>query len=172
MKKMMIYDLWGILISYSLMFNGYMVLSIILELLILFYNLMFVRKINYWRFLSILLLTSLFSFTLYYLSNINTHKLIIPFLLLVCVNSSIVNEITYKLKVYCLIPTYSILSISFIIFVLIALIIPYSQLLPNYKANLYTYISLIFIPSFISMSICILSKLLNKKEIKTNYVLK
>lgn len=172
MKKMMIYDLWGILISYSLLFNGYNTLGLLVEILVLIYNLMFVRRINYWRFTSILLLTSIFTFIVTYNSSIISNKLIVPFLLLVCVNSSIVNEITYKLKVNYIMPTYMILSISFLIFGIIALIIPYSSLLPNYKANLYTYIALIFIPSFISMSICILTKVLNKKEIKTNYVLK
>lgn len=169
----MIYNLWGILISYSLLFNGYSVLGIVLEVLVLTYNILFVRRINYWRFLSTLLLSGLFSYMLTIYSDIGLNKLIFPFLTLVCVNTSIVNEITYKLKALYIMPTYMILSISFLVFSLIALIIPYSPLLPSYKSNLYAYIGIIFIPSFIQMSICLLSKMLKRKDNKAiTYVLK
>lgn len=160
------------MISYSFFLNEYRILGIFVELLLLIYNLLFVRKINYWRFTLSLLLSVIFCNLLVLNSDLSLNKLIFPFLTLVCINSSIVNEITYKLKTLYIMPTYMILSISFLIFMIIALIIPYSPLLPNYKSNLYTYLGIIFIPSFIQMSICILIKVLNKKVIKTDYVLK
>lgn len=160
------------MISYSFFLNEYRILGIFVELLLLIYNFLFVRKINYWRFTLSLLLSVIFSNLLVLNSDLSLNKLIFPFLTLVCINSSIVNEITYKLKTLYIMPTYMILSISFLIFMLIALIIPYSPLLPNYKSNLYAYLGIIFIPSFIQMSICVLIKVLNKKVIKTDYVLK
>lgn len=172
MRKMMIYNLWCILISYSLVFNGNYYFGILLELLLIIYNLLFVRKINYWRFSFILLLTGLFSLTLAINSDISNNKLIFPFLVLVCINSSIVNEICYKLKALYIMPSYTILSISFLIFTFIAILIPYSPLLPTYKTNLYAYIGVMFVPSFMSMSICLFSKLVKKKEINASYVLK
>lgn len=166
MKKVMIYDIWCILISYSLFFNGYVLLGILLEGLVLMYNLVFVRKINYWRFIFILLLTSVFSFYIVLNSSISNNKLIFPFLILVCINTSIVNEICYKLKANYVLPTYIILATSFLIFTIVAIIIPYSPLLPTYKSNLYAYIAIIFIPSFILMSACLLFKFIKKKEMK------
>lgn len=172
MRKMMIYNLWGIMISYCLLFNDYQIIGILIELLLLIYNVLFVRRINYWRFISTLLLSLAFSYLLAINSDISLNKLIFPFLALVCVNSSIVNEITYKLKALYIMPTYMVLSLSFLIFTLMALIIPYSPLLPSYKSNLYAYIGIIFIPSFIQMSICLLAKTIKRKEIKGTYVLK
>lgn len=171
MKKMMLINLWGILLSFSFLFNGFAVLSILMELLLSIYNFMFIRKINYWRFLLVLITTSLFDYLVVKNSYL-TNKLLIPFLLLVCLNTSIVNEIIFKLKTKCLVPAYFILSISLVIFVLVAIIIPYSPLLPTYKANLYSYIALLFIPMFVLMSACLIYKTINKKSLVNNYVLK
>lgn len=172
MKRVLIYNLWVILLSYNFLFNNKIILGILIETILLIYNFMLVRKINYWRFLSILLLTYLFSLKVIAYNSICTNILIYPFLLLVCTNTSIVNELAYKLKAIYLRSIYFILSISFFIFILIAIIIPYSSLLPNYKMDVYTYVALIFIPSFILFSICLILKHINRKIINTNYVLK
>ncbi len=158
MKRALIYNLWMLMIGWSLYLNKLVVLSLILLAIELILNFIYITKINYWRFSFVSLLISLCSLLVVKESALTFNCLIVPFLLLISMNVSYINEISYKLKMRILKTIDFFVGAGMFIFLLIAAIIPNTPLLPNYKTELFVYIALIFSFPFVSITTCLIYK--------------
>ena len=158
MKRALIYNLWMLMIGWSLYLNKLVVLSLILLAIELILNFIYITKINYWRFGFVSLLISLCSLLVVKESALTFNCLIVPFLLLISMNVSYINEISYKLKMRILKTIDFFVGAGMLIFLLIAAIIPNTPLLPNYKTELFVYIALIFSFPFVSITTCLIYK--------------
>ena len=113
-----------------------------------------VRNIDCWRYAFVFSISLLYSFLLiWYKENIDIKTIF--FLLLLSLDIAYINEIFYKLKRRSLRYLFIIIFACFIVFLIVASLIPYSPLLPNYKKDLFIYIGLIFGPLLTFMSICL-----------------
>ena len=126
-----------------------------------------VRNIDCWRYAFVFSISLLFSFLLIWYKEIIDIKTIL-FLLLLSLDIAYINEIFYKLKRENLRYLYIIIFACFIVFLIVATLIPYSPLLPNYKKELFIYIGLIFGPLLVFMSICLVLNYLKKSVLVLN----
>lgn len=164
MKKILRNDLWLAMIAWCFFLSDYEILGIFVAICLTLYNCYLVKKINNWRLISTFLMISIFEYLLLVKSNIiSIYHFIYPFLVVMTINTALMNEVCYKLKKKALAPTYFSLLAATIVFVITALIIPESPLMPFYKRNLLIFIALIFFPSFVNMSVCLLNKVLKKQ---------
>ena len=126
-----------------------------------------VRNIDCWRYAFVFSVSLLFCLLLiWYKENIDIKTIF--FLLLLSLNIAYINEIFYKLKRKNLRYLYIIIFACFIVFLIVASLIPYSSLLPNYKKDLFIYIGLIFGPLLTFMSICLTLNYFKKSVLVLN----
>lgn len=126
-----------------------------------------VRNIDCWRYAFVFSVSLLFCLLLiWYKENIDIKTIF--FLLLLSLNIAYINEIFYKLKRKSLRYLFIIIFACFIVFLIVASLIPYSPLLPNYKKDLFIYIGLIFGPLLTFMSICLTLNYFKKSVLVLN----
>lgn len=158
MKRVMIINLWMLMMGWCLYFSNMMILGTTLLTIVLIANLYLFNKVNYWRFIFIFTLISIFNLAVIYSLKMPYSLLSLPFLLLVGLNLSYVNEISYLLKKSFIKSVHSVVLLVTVCFMMVALVIPYSPLLPNYKTNLYGYILMMFSFPLINYSTCLLAR--------------
>ena len=126
-----------------------------------------VRNNDCWRCAFVFSVSLLFCLLLiWYKENIDIKTIF--FLLLLSLNIAYINEIFYKLKRKNLRYLFIIIFACFIVFLIVASLIPYSPLLPNYKKDLFIYIGLIFGPLLTFMSICLTLNYFKKSVLVLN----
>lgn len=173
MKKIMIINFWFNMLAWILFLNHFTILSFVMMIANLIYNYFYLKGINIWRLLFVYGLLMIVG--LFYIKNSNLHYLynhLYSFFSLIMINNAILNEIFYILKINKMLKTYLILTFSTFITIIMALLIPNSNLLPNLKYDILTVIFIIFFPSFIEMNICFIYKYLiyikDKKKVLIN----
>lgn len=158
MKKVMIINLWTMMMGWYLYFSNLKLLGTCLLALLFTANLYLFNKVNYWRFIFIFTLISIFNLAVIYLLKMPYSLLSLPFLLLMGLNLSYINELSYLLKRSFIKRVHFVVLVVTVCFMIIALLIPYSSLLPNYKTNLYGYILMMFSFPLINYSTCLLTR--------------
>lgn len=158
MKRMMILNLWVLMMGWCLYFSNLTITAIILLAILIFSNLYVFNKVNYWRFIFIFTLISILCIACLYLFKLPYSLSSLPFLLLVSVNNAYINEICYLTKYNFIRKIDHIIVVTSLCFIIVAILIPYSSLLPNYKTNLYGNIIMMFSFPFINLSTCLLYK--------------
>ena len=154
MKKILILEFWIMMLVWSLYLNNICFLGIIFLIMGIILAIKTIRNIEYWRFFFVFSTTLLFSILLcFYEENVE-----IVFLLFISLNSAYIDELFYKLKEKNLRSLFIIVFTCFLVFLIIAILIPYSPLLPNYKRDLFINIGLIFVPLITFMGICLIQK--------------
>ena len=146
------------MIAWSLFLFNMEITGIVVEGLCLAYEFNYIKNNNNWRLLSISLITLTFSYLLLTLGNLLAiYPLMIPFLLVNSLNTSLVNEACCKMKSSTILPIYYVITTTMLVFTVTALLIPESPM-SEYKTNLYTLIVLIFIPTFMELGLCLLRR--------------
>lgn len=164
----MLMNFWLIMISWILFLNHFELLGIICGIVLAIYNYYFYKRINIWRIISIYLVLIVLAYLLVGKSNITSiYYLTYPFLIIMMYNYAYFNEILLKIKIKKMTYAYLILSFTTLFSTCLALIIPETNLLPDFKINVLTMIFLVFYPIFMEMTATILIKyrklFLNKK---------
>ena len=166
MKKELIYDLWMMMLGWSLFLIGYGMLGIIVVMSTNIYLFIRSRINNVWRFLSIFLL----SFSLVYFTNSisNYYPLIALFLMAVCINVALTLELLIKIDNQYIFPIYIVSWFVFFTFFLTSILIPDYLYSFFGKQNLYIMIMLIFIPYTFLMTGVIAYKVYVKRKAMIN----
>lgn len=158
MKRMIILNLWTLMMGWCLYFSNLTIMAIILLALLIGCNLYLFNKVNYWRFTFIFTLISILCIACLYLFKLPYSLSSLPFLLLIGANNAYINEICYLMKYSFIKKIDRMIIITGLCFIIVALFIPYSSLLPNYKTNLYGNITMMFSFPFINLSTCLFYK--------------
>lgn len=161
MNMMMIYNLWLLIIGWGLFLNGEKISACTLFLIGFILFMKSEIKINYWRYFLCILICILFNFAISQYGVFNKDIMAFAFLMFESLLVSFVYELSEKLKIEKLINIYFVIVISFLVFLLIAYLIPDTVNYLEYKLNVYVYIVLIFIPPFLLTSVQLLKKLVN-----------
>ncbi len=156
---LVIYDLWLLIIGWGMFLNNMKLLACLMFLIGLNLFIKSIKKMNCWRFMINALIIMLFNIAVSYLASFNKDLLVYTFLILQSLLTSLTYELIDKTKLERLLNIYFVVSISFLSFLLIANFIPDTYMYLDYKLNIFVYIMLIFIPSFLIQSIQILIKL-------------
>ncbi len=156
---LVIYDLWLLIIGWGMFLNNMKLLACLMFLIGLNLFIKSIKKMNCWRFTINALIIMLFNIAVSYLASFNKDFLVYTFLILQSLLTSLTYELIDKTKLERLLNIYFVVSISFLSFLLIANFIPDTYMYLDYKLNIFVYIMLIFIPSFLIQSIQILIKL-------------
>ncbi len=156
---LVIYDLWLLIIGWGMFLNNLKLLACLMFLIGLNLFIKSIKKMNCWRFMINALIIMLFNIAVSYLASFNKDLLVYTFLILQSLLTSLTYELIDKTKLERLLNIYFVVSISFLSFLLIANFIPDTYMYLDYKLNIFVYIMLIFIPSFLIQSIQILIKL-------------
>ncbi len=156
---LVIYDLWLLIIGWGMFLNNMKLLACLMFLIGLNLFIKSIKKMNCWRFTINALIIMLFNIAVSYLASFNKDLLVYTFLILQSLLTSLTYELIDKTKLERLLNIYFVVSISFLSFLLIANFIPDTYMYLDYKLNIFVYIMLIFIPSFLIQSIQILIKL-------------
>lgn len=146
----MIYCLWTLAIGWGLFLNKMEILSILLFLVYLFLS---ETKIICWRYLSIAFIISVFNLLICKLGYFDRSVLLITFLLVEALFSANLSIYASKLSFYKILGIYLFVSISFLMFMMIAMVLSHVVNDYIYLQNIYVYITLIFLPSFLLMSL-------------------
>ncbi len=156
---LVIYDLWLLIIGWGMFLNNLKLLACLMFLIGLNLFIKSIKKMNCWRFTINALIIMLFNIAVSYFASFNKDLLVYTFLILQSLLTSLTYELIDKTKLERLLNIYFVVSISFLSFLLIANFIPDTYMYLDYKLNIFVYIMLIFIPSFLIQSIQILIKL-------------
>jgi len=160
MKTLLRNVFWLIMISWSLLLNDLEILGIIVAIFTTVYICYNIKNLNYWRVISLFLTLSFIGYLCISLSNImSIYTLLFPFLLVMNLNTALVNEICLKLKKNSITLFFTLVSLCMIVFFTIILILPEIPMIGFYKSNLVLLTSLIFIPSFMVLSVNAIIKL-------------
>ena len=159
MRKILIYNYWLIIVAWCMFLNDLTLLAVILGLLACLMLVLIKRKINYWRMSFI----SLISYVIISLILLRTNvpyffpKLYI-FLAIICLNLAFTFERMYIIKSNYLKPFFAVMLVSVIVLSLITLLLPNSLYTIFTKNSLFIMISIIFLPSLVSVAFCICYK--------------
>ena len=116
------------------------------------------RKIC-WRYISIAIITSLFNFIVFNLGYFDKNIISITFLITEALVSANLSEYLSRLNVNNLMKIYLFVSVSFLTFVGITILLSSVTSDYIYIHNLYVYNALIFVPSFLLMSVQMFKKI-------------
>ena len=154
MKRILILELWIMMLAWSLYLSNFCFLAMLFLIAGFLLAFKMIKSIDYWRFVFIFSISLLFSLLLsFYKEDLN-----LVFLLFISLNNAYVDEIFYKLNEKSLRNLFIIVLTCFLVFVTIAILIPYSSLIPSYKRDLFINIGLIFVPLIVFMSLCLVQK--------------
>lgn len=171
MKAKLIYNYWLILISWGLFLNDLAILAIITSVVASLLLLVNNWRINYWRCISIFVLSYLVICLLLGNSNIPFYfSRSYEFLAAISLDMSITNEQLYLLTSKHLKPFLVVMILSISVLSLITLVLPSNQYSLFTKKSLYLMIAFIFLPYLLSTTVCLIYK--KTRLYKTQAVLK
>ena len=116
------------------------------------------RKIC-WRYISIAMITCLFNLLVFNLGYFDKNLISVTFLIIEALVSANLSEYLSRLCINRLVEIYLFVSVSFLTFVGITILLSSVTSDYIYIHNLYVYNALIFVPSFLLMSIQMVKKI-------------
>lgn len=150
------YVLWTLMIGWGFYLNKMEVLAILLFLMFLLLS--DTRKIC-WRYISIAIITLLFNLLVFNLGYFDKNLISVTFLITEALVSANLSEYLSRLCINRLVEIYLFVSVSFLTFVGITILLSSVTSDYIYIHNLYVYNALIFVPSFLLMSIQMVKKI-------------
>ena len=150
------YVLWTLMIGWGFYLNKMEILAILLFLMFLLLS--DTRKIC-WRYISIAIITLVFNIIVFNLGYFDKNLISITFLITEALVSANLSEYLGRLNVNSLMEIYLFVSVSFLTFVGITILLSSVTSDYIYIHNLYVYNALIFVPSFLLASIQLFKKL-------------
>ena len=150
------YVLWTLMIGWGFYLNKMEILAILLFLMFLLLS--DTRKIC-WRYISIAIITLLFNILVFNLGYFDKNLISITFLITEALVSANLSEYLSRLCINRLVEIYLFVSVSFLTFVGITILLSSVTSDYIYIHNLYVYNALIFVPSFLLMSIQMVKKI-------------
>ena len=144
------YVLWTLMIGWGFYLNKMEILAILLFLMFLLLS--DTRKIC-WRYISIAIMTLLFNLFVFNLGYFDKNLISVTFLITEALVSANLSEYLSRLCINNLVEIYLFVSVSFLTFVGITILLSSVTSDYIYIHNLYVYNALIFVPSFLLMSI-------------------
>lgn len=150
------YVLWTLMIGWGFYLNKMEVLAILLFLMFLLLS--DTRKIC-WRYISIAIITLLFNILVFNLGYFDKNLISVTFLITEALVSANLSEYLSRLCINRLVEIYLFVSVSFLTFVGITILLSSVTSDYIYIHNLYVYNALIFVPSFLLVSIQLFKKL-------------
>ena len=150
------YVLWTLMIGWGFYLNKMEILAILLFLM--FPLLSDTRKIC-WRYISIAIITLLFNILVFNLGYFDKNLISVTFLITEALVSANLSEYLSRLCINRLVEIYLFVSVSFLTFVGITILLSSVTSDYIYIHNLYVYNTLIFVPSFLLMSIQMVKKI-------------
>lgn len=150
------YVLWTLMIGWGFYLNKMEILAILLFLMFLL--LTDTRKIC-WRYISIAIITLLFNLLVFNLGYFDKNLISVTFLMTEALVSANLSEYLSRLCINRLVEIYLFVSVSFLTFVGITILLSSVTSDYIYIHNLYVYNALIFVPSFLLMSIQMVKKI-------------
>ena len=150
------YVLWTLMIGWGFYLNKMEILAILLFLMFLLLS--DTRKIC-WRYISIAIITLLFNLLVFNLGYFDKNLISVTFLITEALVSANLSEYLSRLCINRLVEIYLFVSVSFLSFVGITILLSSVTSDYIYIHNLYVYNALIFVPSFLLMSIQMVKKI-------------
>ena len=150
------YVLWTLMIGWGFYLNKMEILAILLFLMFLLLS--DTRKIC-WRYISIAIITLLFNILVFNLGYFDKNLISITFLITEALVSANLSEYLSRLCINRLVEIYLFVSVSFLTFVGITILLSSVTSDYIYIHNLYVYNALIFVPSFLLISVQMLKKI-------------
>lgn len=150
------YVLWTLMIGWGFYLNKMEILAILLFLMFLLLS--DTRKIC-WRYISITIMTLLFNLLVFNLGYFDKNLISITFLITEALVSANLSEYLSRLCINRLVEIYLFVSVSFLTFVGITILLSSVTSDYIYIHNLYVYNALIFVPSFLLISVQMLKKI-------------
>lgn len=150
------YVLWALMIGWGFYLNKMEILAILLFLMFLLLS--DTRKIC-WRYISIVIITLLFNLLVFNLGYFDKNLISVTFLITEALVSANLSEYLSRLCINRLVEIYLFVSVSFLTFVGITILLSSVTSDYIYIHNLYVYNALIFVPSFLLMSIQMVKKI-------------
>lgn len=150
------YVLWTLMIGWGFYLNKMEILAILLFLMFLLLS--DTRKIC-WRYISITIMTLLFNLLVFNLGYFDKNLISITFLITEALVSANLSEYLSRLCINRLVEIYLFVSVSFLTFVGITILLSSVTSDYIYIHNLYVYNALIFVPSSLLMSIQMVKKI-------------
>lgn len=150
------YVLWTLMIGWGFYLNKMEILAILLFLMFLLLS--DTRKIC-WRYISIAIITLLFNLLVFNLGYFDKNLISVTFLITEALVSANLSEYLSRLCINRLVEIYLFVSVSFLTFVGITILLSSITSDYIYIHNLYVYNALIFVPSFLLMSIQMVKKI-------------
>lgn len=150
------YVLWTLMIGWGFYLNKMEILAILLFLMFLLLS--DTRKIC-WRYISIAIMTLLFNLLVFNLGYFDKNLISVTFLITEALVSANLSEYLNRLCINRLVEIYLFVSVSFPTFVGITILLSSVTSDYIYIHNLYVYNALIFVPSFLLMSIQMVKKI-------------
>ena len=150
------YVLWTLMIGWGFYLNKMEILAILLFLMFLLLS--DTRKIC-WRYISIAIITLLFNLLVFNLGYFDKNLISVTFLITEALVSANLSEYLGRLNVNSLMEIYLFVSVSFLVFVGITILLSNITSDYIYVHNLYVYNALIFVPSFLLASKQLFKKL-------------
>lgn len=150
------YVLWTLMIGWGFYLNKMEILAILLFLMFLLLS--DTRKIC-WRYISIAIITLLFNILVFNLGYFDKNLISVTFLITEALVSANLSEYLSRLCINRLVEIYLFVSISFLTFVGITILLSSVTSDYIYIHNLYVYNALIFVPSFLLISVQMIKKI-------------
>ena len=150
------YVLWTLMIGWGFYLNKMEILAILLFLMFLLLS--DTRKIC-WRYISIAMITCLFNLLVFNLGYFDKNLISVTFLITEALVSANLSEYLSRLCINRLVEIYLFVSVSFLTFVGISILLSSVTSDYIYIHNLYVYNALIFVPSFLLASIQLFKKI-------------
>lgn len=150
------YVLWTLMIGWGFYLNKMEILAILLFLMFLLLS--DTRKIC-WRYISVAIITLLFNLLVFNLGYFDKNLMSVTFLITEALVSANLSEYLSRLCINRLVEIYLFVSVSFLTFVGITILLSSVTSDYIYIHNLYVYNALIFVPSFLLMSIQMVKKI-------------
>ena len=150
------YVLWTLMIGWGFYLNKMEILAILLSLMFLLLS--DTRKIC-WRYISIAIITLLFNLLVFNLGYFDKNLISVTFLITEALVSANLSEYLSRLCINNLVEIYLFVSVSFLTFVGITILLSSVTSDYIYIHNLYDYNALIFVPSFLLISVQMIKKI-------------
>lgn len=150
------YVLWTLMIGWGFYLNKMEVLAILLFLMFLLLS--DTRKIC-WRYISIAIITLLFNLLVFNLGYFDKNLISVTFLITEALVSANLSEYLSRLCINRLVEICLFVSVSFLTFVGITILLSSVTSDYIYIHNLYVYNALIFVPSFLLISVQMIKKI-------------
>lgn len=159
MKKILAINYWFMSIAWALCLDSNVKIGVFIGLAMTIMLSAYIKIINYWRTLAKGLFTYIVVFYLYTKTNISFFfPDLYLFLVLMCFNSAITNELLIRYKTKYVLPFVIILAFGQSFLSLLTLVVPESLYSIFTKERLYILGSFIFLPYLITPCICVIRR--------------